>query len=61
MESGRKGKSRIEEVIVKQYNRKRCLKSAMENAKQRLTAISPRLQRYTARTEQYKINRMLNT
>jgi len=61
MESARKGKSRIEAVIVKQYNRNVCLKSAIEDAQQRLTAISHRLQRYTARTEQYKINRMFNT
>jgi len=45
---------------VKQYNRKGCLKSATEDAKQRLTAISHRLQRCSARTEQSKINRMFN-
>jgi len=61
MESARKGKSRIQDVTVKQYKKKGCLKSAIEDAKQRLTAISHRLQRYTARTEQYKINRMFNT
>jgi len=44
----------LKKVIVKQYNRKGCLKSAIEGAKQRLTAISHRRQRYTARTEQYR-------
>jgi len=46
---------------VKQYNRKGCLKSAIEDGKQRLIAVSHRLHRYTARTEKYKINRMFNT
>ena len=47
---------------MKQYDRKSCLKSAIEDAKQRFTAISHRHQkRHRARTEQYKINGMLNT
>lgn len=39
----------------------RGIKAAIEDAKQRLTATSHRLERYTARIEQYRINRMFAT
>jgi len=61
MEIARKGKCRIQKVAVKRYDRIRCHKPATEDAMERLTTISHRVQTCTARTEQYEINRMFNT
>lgn len=62
MEASRGGRRKLSHDITKRYwVDERGIKTAIEDAKQRLTAVSHRLQRYEARVEQFRVNRMFVT